>query len=59
MTMNSVLITGTSSGIAEAAAQYFLKQDGHLYAADRHPEKLNFWSHAQQVVPVSLDAGSP
>jgi NAD(P)-dependent dehydrogenase (short-subunit alcohol dehydrogenase family) len=59
MTMKSVLITGTSSGTGEAAAQYFLKQGGQVYAADRYPEKLDICSHTEQVVPVSLDAGSP
>jgi NAD(P)-dependent dehydrogenase (short-subunit alcohol dehydrogenase family) len=53
MTMKSVLITGTSSGIGEAAAQYFLKRRGYVYAADRYPEKLGVWSHTEQVVPVS------
>jgi NAD(P)-dependent dehydrogenase (short-subunit alcohol dehydrogenase family) len=30
MTMKSVLITGTSNGIGEAAAQYFLKRGAHV-----------------------------
>jgi NAD(P)-dependent dehydrogenase (short-subunit alcohol dehydrogenase family) len=39
MTMQSALITGTSSSIGEAAAQYFRKRGGHVYAADRYAER--------------------
>jgi NADP-dependent 3-hydroxy acid dehydrogenase YdfG len=33
MTMKFILITGTSSGIGGAAAQYFLKWSGHVSLA--------------------------
>jgi NAD(P)-dependent dehydrogenase (short-subunit alcohol dehydrogenase family) len=33
MTMKSILITGTYSGIGEAGAQYLLKRGGHVSLA--------------------------
>ena len=42
--MKSVLITGTSSGIGEATAQYFLKRGWRVFATARQPAKLGAWS---------------
>jgi NAD(P)-dependent dehydrogenase (short-subunit alcohol dehydrogenase family) len=53
--MKSVLITGTSSGIGEATAQYFLKRGWRVFATARQPEKLGAWSRTEQVVPLPLD----
>lgn len=53
--MKSVLITGTSSGIGEATAQYFLKQGWRVFATARRPEKLGAWSRTEQVIPERLD----
>jgi NAD(P)-dependent dehydrogenase (short-subunit alcohol dehydrogenase family) len=57
--MKSVLITGTSSGIGEATAQYFVKQGWRVFATARQPEKLGAWSRSEQVVPLSLDVTEP
>ncbi len=57
--MKSVLITGTSSGIGEATAQYFLKQGWRVFATARQPEKLGAWSRTEQVVPLPLDVTEP
>ena len=57
--MKSVLITGTSSGIGEATAQYFLKRGWRVFATARQPEKLGAWSHTEQVIPVTLDVTKP
>jgi NAD(P)-dependent dehydrogenase (short-subunit alcohol dehydrogenase family) len=56
--MKTVLITGTSSGIGEAAAQYFLQRGWRVCATARHPENLGAWSHATDVIPLSLDVTS-
>ncbi len=58
-TMKTVLITGASSGIGEAAAQYFVTQGWRVFATARHPEKLGAWSRASQVVPLALDVTNP
>ncbi len=55
MSMKSVLITGTSSGIGEATAQYFLKRGWSVFATARHPERLGAWSRHARVIPLSLD----
>ncbi|MEI9999336.1 MAG: SDR family NAD(P)-dependent oxidoreductase [Verrucomicrobiota bacterium] len=57
--MKTVLITGTSSGIGEAAAQHFLKQGWRVGATARRPEKLGAWSRTEQVVPLPLDVTEP
>jgi NAD(P)-dependent dehydrogenase (short-subunit alcohol dehydrogenase family) len=51
----SILITGASSGIGEATAQYFLKQGWRVCATARHPEKLGDWSRTEQVFRIPLD----
>jgi NAD(P)-dependent dehydrogenase (short-subunit alcohol dehydrogenase family) len=59
MTMKSVLITGTSSGIGEATAQYFLKQGWRVFATARQPEKPGDWSRTEQAIPLPLDVTEP
>lgn len=57
--MKSILITGTSSGIGETTAQYFLKQGWRVFATARQPEKLGAWSRTEQVIPLPLDVTEP
>lgn len=57
--MKSVLITGTSSGIGEATAQYFLKRGWRVFATARQPEKLGDWSRIEQIIPMPLDVTKP
>jgi NAD(P)-dependent dehydrogenase (short-subunit alcohol dehydrogenase family) len=59
MAMRSVLITGTSSGIGEATAQYFLKRAYRVFATARQPEKLGAWSRTEQLIPLPLDVTKP
>ncbi len=53
--MKTVLITGASSGIGEAAAQYFLSRGWRVAATARKPETLGTWSHSENVLPLALD----
>ncbi|HEY0163419.1 MAG TPA: SDR family oxidoreductase [Edaphobacter sp.] len=53
--MKTVLITGVSSGIGEAAAQYFLSRGWRVAATARRPEALGSWSRSENVLPLSLD----
>ncbi len=57
--MKTVLITGASSGIGEAAAQYFLSRDWRVVATARRPETLGAWSHSENVIPLPLDVTNP
>ncbi len=57
--MKTVLITGSSRGIGEAAAQYFLERGWRVVATARRPEKLGSWSHAEQVIALPLDVTEP
>jgi len=57
--MKSVLITGTSTGIGEATAQYFLKQGWRVFATARQPEKLGTWSRSERAIPMRLDVTEP
>jgi NAD(P)-dependent dehydrogenase (short-subunit alcohol dehydrogenase family) len=53
--MKTALITGTSSGIGEAAANYFLQQGWRVCATARVPETLGPWSRRSEVIPLALD----
>ncbi len=53
--MKTVLITGASSGIGEATAQYFLERNWRVCATARQPDKLGPWSAAEGVVALALD----
>ncbi len=56
--MNTVLITGTSSGIGEATAEYFLQQGWRVCATARSPKKLGSWSQGNDVIRLALDVTS-
>ena len=56
--MKTVLLTGASSGIGEAAAQYFLSRGWRVAATARNPEMLGAWKHAENVIPLPLDVTS-
>ena len=56
--MNTVLITGASSGIGEATAEYFLQQGWRVCATARFPEKLGSWSQRSEVIRLPLDVTS-
>jgi NAD(P)-dependent dehydrogenase (short-subunit alcohol dehydrogenase family) len=56
--MKTVLITGASSGIGEAAAQYFLGQGWRVAATARKPETLGAWSRTENVIALPLDVTS-
>ncbi len=53
--MKTVLITGASSGIGEATAEYFLRRGWRVCATARSPELLGSWSRRSEVIPVTLD----
>jgi NAD(P)-dependent dehydrogenase (short-subunit alcohol dehydrogenase family) len=53
--MKTVLITGASSGIGEATAQYFLQKGWKVCATARNPESLGTWSKEENVIPLALD----
>ncbi len=51
----TVLITGTSIGIGEVTAQYFLKQGWNVATTVRSPKKVGAWSRSQQAIVLPLD----
>jgi len=53
--MNTVLITGASSGIGDATAEYFLQRGWRVCATARFPEKLGSWSERSEVIRLALD----
>ncbi len=53
--MQTVLITGTSSGIGEATAQYFLNQGWRVVATARRPETLGAWRRSENVITLPLN----
>ena len=57
--MKTVLITGTSSGIGEATAEYFLQKGWSVCATARFPEKLGSWSQRSEVIRLALDVTKP
>lgn len=56
--MKTVLITGASSGIGEATAEYFLQRGWRVCATARSPEKLGSWSQRSEVIRLALDVTS-
>ena len=52
----SVLITGASSGMGRATALYLAKQNFHVYAGTRSPEKLQ---GIEGITPIKLDITDP
>jgi NAD(P)-dependent dehydrogenase (short-subunit alcohol dehydrogenase family) len=56
--MKAVMITGASSGIGEATAEYFLEKGWRVCATARYPEKLGAWSARSEVIRLALDITS-
>ncbi len=56
--MKTVLITGASSGIGEATAEYFLEKGWRVCATARSPEKLGAWSQNSGIIRLPLDVTS-
>ena len=44
----TVLITGTSSGIGEASAKYFIKKGWNVAATMRKPQNAGKWTKANK-----------
>lgn len=55
----TVLITGTSSGIGEATAKYFLQKGWNVSATMRSPEQASNWTKAEKVICPKLDVTTP
>ena len=51
----TVMITGASRGIGEAAARIFAAQGWLVAATARRPETLGNWAHAPNVAAIRLD----
>jgi NAD(P)-dependent dehydrogenase (short-subunit alcohol dehydrogenase family) len=51
----TVLITGSSTGIGEAAAKYFRQQGWNVAASMRSPEKAGSWVQQERILPLRLD----
>ncbi|WP_263377588.1 SDR family oxidoreductase [Granulicella paludicola] len=56
--MRTVLITGASSGIGEATAEYFFEKGWRVCATARSPEKLGAWSTRNEVIRLPLDVAN-
>jgi NAD(P)-dependent dehydrogenase (short-subunit alcohol dehydrogenase family) len=55
----TVLITGTSSGIGEATAKYFLQRGWNVSATMRSPSKAGDWSQEKRAICPYLDVTKP
>lgn len=55
----SILITGTSSGIGQATAQYFEAQGWNVIATMRSPEKQNVLKNSERMLVLKLDVEQP
>lgn len=55
----TVLITGASSGIGEATAQYFLQKGWNVAATMRSPKKPADWARSGRVICPQLDLTLP
>lgn len=56
---NSVLVTGTSSGIGEACTRLLAENGFRVYAGVRNPQDRDKWAGDDRIVPVALDLASP
>lgn len=54
----TVLITGASSGIGLATAQYFLSKNWNVVATMRHPEKVSELKNSEHLQCLVLDVDS-
>lgn len=52
---NTIFITGASSGIGQATAQYFLNKGWNVVATMRNPEKKNVFQNAENLLVLRLD----
>lgn len=51
----TVLITGASSGIGRATAQYFAQKGWNVSATSRHPESESIWGQPGSTITPRLD----
>lgn len=55
----TVLITGASSGIGEATAQYFLQKGWNVSATMRSPHHIDRWTKTGRLIHPQLDVIDP
>ncbi|WP_300686168.1 SDR family oxidoreductase [Chryseobacterium sp.] len=55
----TIFITGTSSGIGQATAQYFEAQGWNVIATMRSPEKQNILKNSERMLVLKLDVEKP
>jgi NADP-dependent 3-hydroxy acid dehydrogenase YdfG len=56
---STILITGSSSGIGEATAQYFIEKGWNVAATMRDPENVGNWANEKSVICPRLDVTDP